>query len=208
MSRSPSRLICGISLHLILAVCAPFIQAQSTPALETPSPASAWITEFHTGYLASVGSNASPLDYAMLPQLLTIKTPSHWQFQTFGVLWRVRSRAALELTPIIDGPESYFAGMTFAPSLEWWNASQTWSAFLSAGGGVGWMDSQGQSIPGAQGQDFNLTWFVHTGLSWQLTPRLSASLGARFQHISNGGQDEINPGIDAFGPTLGLGWAW
>jgi Lipid A 3-O-deacylase (PagL) len=37
---------------------------------------------------------------------------------------------------------------------------------------------------------------------------LSASLGARFQHISNGGRNDINPGIDAFGPTLGLGWSW
>lgn len=177
-------------------------------AVRPRSPESAWVTELHTGALWSVGNNASPLDYRMLPQLLTVKTPAHWEFHTGSLVWRVRSRASLEITPIIEGPESYFIGATFAPSLEWWNEARTFSTFLSAGGGFGWMDSQGQTIPGGQGQDFNLTWFVHTGVTWQITPRLSASLGARFQHISNGGQNDINPGIDAFGPTLGLGWSW
>lgn len=176
--------------------------------MPAPSPEDTWTTELHTGALWSIGSNASPLDYQLLPQLFTLKTPAHWHVQTGTHTWVIRSRASFEVTPVIQGPESYFLGITFAPSLECWNASRTLSTFFSAGGGIGWMDSQGQTIPGAQGQDFNLTWFIHTGLTWQITSHLSASIGARFQHISNGGQNEINPGIDSIGPTMSLGWNW
>jgi lipid A 3-O-deacylase len=188
----------------------PKAPAQQTPqnATESIDALDHWALEYHTGMLWSIGSNASPLDYTLLPQLFVLKTPAHGRFHVGPVPLVIRSRAALELTPIVDGPESYFAGITFAPSIEWWNNKQTVSTFLSAGGGVGWMDSQGTSIPGAQGQDFNLTWFIHTGLNWKISNRLSASIGARFQHISNGGQAEINPGIDSLGPTLGLSWHW
>jgi lipid A 3-O-deacylase len=182
--------------------------AADPKAPPSPSPEDAWSLELHTGALWSIGSNASPIDYVMLPQLLTLKTPAHWSIPLDSGDLVVRSRASFEATPIVQGPESYFIGLTLAPSIEYWNSSRSISFFFSAGGGAGFMDSQGQMIPGAQGQDFNLTWFVHTGLTWQLTPHLSASLGARFQHISNGGQNEINPGIDSLGPTLGLGWNW
>lgn len=175
---------------------------------QAPAIADAWITEFHTGYLTSIGHNASPLTYTLLPQLLVGKTPAHWRIPMFGSTMYVRSRGALEISPVIDGPESYFIGATFAPSLEWISSEGKWTTFFSAGGGGGLMDSKGYEIPGGQGQDFNLTWFIHAGVNWQLTERLSASVGARFQHISNGGQDEINPGLDAFGPTLGLSWKW
>jgi hypothetical protein len=41
---------------------------------------------------------------------------------------------------------------------------------------------------------------------YRFTDRLSAALGLYFQHISNGGQDQVNPCSDALGPTLGIGW--
>ena len=205
-SRPRCLLLSGLFCLFTLVVNAG--EPHPTLAAQPRSPETTWTTELHTGALWSIGNNASPLDYRMLPQLLTLKTPAHWEFHTGRLAWLVRSRASFEFTPVIEGPESYFVGVTFAPSLEWWNQARTFSTFLSAGGGFGWMDSQGQTIPGGQGQDFNLTWFVHTGVSWQITPNLSASLGARFQHISNGGRNDINPGIDAFGPTLGLGWSW
>ena len=68
------------------------------------------------------------------------------------------------------------------------------------------MDSRGYQIPGGQGQDFNFTWFMHGGVRYRMTDHLSAELGLYFQHISNGGQDAVNPGVDALGPMLGIGW--
>ncbi len=180
-----------------------------SPAADAPvSGPDAWAIEFHTSALWSIGDNASPLNYTLLPQLLVVKTPAHWRLHFGQTEILVRSRGALEISPIVEGPESCFAGATFAPSIEWWNQPRTFAAFFSIGGGFGWMDSKGYEIPGGQGQDFNLTWFIHSGVNWQIAPRLALSLGARFQHISNGGMDDVNPGIDALGPTLGLSWTW
>ncbi len=169
-------------------------------------PADQWELEAFTGALWSLGGGASPLDYTFLPQMISIKTPATMHGQLCGGDIFVRHRLTLEGAAIIEGPESYFFGVTFSPSIEWWNARQTCAWYFSAGGGVGVMDSQGYDIPGGQGQDFNLTWFVHSGLKFALTDACSLNLGLMFQHISNGGMDEVNPGVNALGPTLGMGW--
>jgi hypothetical protein len=64
------------------------------------------------------------------------------------------------------------------------------------------VDSQG--VPGGQGQDFTLNWFAHLGVQQVLTDRMSLRAGAMFQHMSNGGATDPNPGIDAIGFTLGI----
>ena len=191
-------------LPLFLSVHSQPVSADE-PIAVTPD---AWAAELHTGILWSVGSNASPLNYTLLPQLLVLKSPAHGRLPLGRTELLLRSRGALEISPIIAGPESAFAGVTFAPSLEWWSPSRRTAAFFSAGGGFGWMDAQGDRIPGGQGQNFNLTWFIHSGVSWRVTDHLHLSLGARYQHLSNGGQNDINPGIDGLGPTLGLSWNW
>ena len=68
------------------------------------------------------------------------------------------------------------------------------------------MDSRGDGVPGAQGQDFNFNWFIHSGVRLRVADRMTASLGLYFQHTSNGGMDRVNPGIDALGPMIGVGW--
>ncbi len=78
--------------------------------------------------------------------------------------------------------------------------------FFSSGGGVGWLDSKGYEVSGAQGQDFNLNWFIYFGARYRKQDKLSASLGVFYQHISNKGMDQINPGLDALGPLLSVGW--
>jgi hypothetical protein len=152
----------------------------------------------------SVGSRASPLNYTFLPQIFTLKTGAFmWRDRQTLV---VRNRFSLLIEPIVRGPETHFVGATAAPSIEWWNSARTFSTFFSIGGGFGWMDSQGYSVPGGQGQDFNFTWFMSAGVRFQLTERLSAATGLYFQHVSNGGLDSLNPGVDALGPTIGIGW--
>lgn len=169
-------------------------------------PADQWELEGFTGALWSLGGGASPLDYTFLPQMISIKTPATMHGKLCGGDIFVRHRLTLEGEAIIEGPESYFFGVTFSPSIEWWNARQTCAWYFSAGGGVGVLDSQGYDIPGGQGQDFNLTWFVHSGLKFAVSDSCSVNLGLMFQHISNGGMDDINPGVNALGPTLGVGW--
>jgi lipid A 3-O-deacylase len=162
--------------------------------------------DFDSGALYSVGSRASPLDYTFLPQIFTLKTGAFMRRELGSGTLVVRNRFSLLIEPIVRGPETHFVGATAAPSIEWWNSARTFSTFFSIGGGFGWMDSQGYSVPGGQGQDFNFTWFMSAGLRFQLTERLSAATGLYFQHVSNGGLDSVNPGVDALGPTIGIGW--
>jgi hypothetical protein len=78
----------------------------------------------------------------------------------------------------------------------------TWSVFGSIGGGVGWVDAQ--NVPGGQGQDFTLNWYGQLGVSRVLTDSWSLRASAMFQHLSNGGQTNPNPGLDSLGFTFGV----
>lgn len=68
------------------------------------------------------------------------------------------------------------------------------------------MDSRGGTVAGAQGQDFNLNWLLYFGSRFRWRENLNASVGVYFQHLSNGGMAEPNPGVDALGPMVSLGW--
>ena len=56
------------------------------------------------------------------------------------------------------------------------------------------------------GQDFTLNWFSQLGIRQSITEDLSILGSAYFTHHSNGGMTDPNPGIDALGFTVGLGW--
>ena len=68
---------------------------------------------------------------------------------------------------------------------------------------MGVLDSQG--VPGGEGQDFTFNWYGQLGVSAVLTQDWAFRASALFQHLSNGGQTEPNPGLNALGFTLGLG---
>jgi len=167
-------------------------------------PTEHWQVGIETSSLWEFGGNATDLDYQFLAQIVTFKSPAvlDWNLDS-GVLV-VRNRLSFLGEAITEGPESYFFGVTGGASMEWWNAQRNFSIFLSAGGGVGLLDSKGYEIVGGQGQDFNFTWYVHAGAVYRFSEQWSATLGIYFQHISNRGQDPVNPGVDALGPTLGI----
>jgi hypothetical protein len=60
-----------------------------------------------------------------------------------------------------------------------------------------------RGVPGGQGQDFTLNWFARGGVEHVTARGTKLSAGLMFHHLSNGGQTEPNPGIDALGFTLG-----
>lgn len=171
-----------------------------------PEPFDRTTFDFDSGALFSVGSRASPLNYIILPQNFSIRSKPILRYDFFNGTVVLRNRVSFLIEPIVHGPETYFMGLAAAPSIEWWSSSRVISAFFSIGGGFGWMDSKGYTIPGAQGQDFNLTWLMHGGIRLKLTDQLSTTTGLLFQHISNGGMDHVNPGIDSLGPTAGVSW--
>ena len=69
---------------------------------------------------------------------------------------------------------------------------------------MGFVDSSG--VEGGQGQDFAFNWFAQTGARFRLNETLFVTGGLLFQHISNQGLSDRNPGLNALGPTIGLSW--
>lgn len=171
---------------------------------ETEDPSLLWSFDVETSSIWNVGHNTS-IDYAILPQIISLRTPAHARLSLGASELTLRARASLLIEPIVRGPETGYLGFSFSPVVELWTPSKRTAFYVSAGGGAGWVDSQ-DGVEGAQGQDFTLNWFAETGVRFYLRPDLAFSAGAFFQHMSNGGATDPNPGIDAVGPRLGLTW--
>lgn len=185
---------------------APSATGLKLEAMRNPDPLRHWEVDLETGAIWKVGGDATPLSYVVLPQILTLKTPAQTHLSLLGGDLVMRSRFSLLLEPIIRGPENYYVGLSASGCLEWWNIKRTTSFFFAAGGGLGVMHSKGYEVEGGQGQDLNFNWLVYLGARKRWTPRMSASLGIYFQHLSNTGLDKINPGLNALGPMFGFSW--
>lgn len=162
--------------------------------------------DLEVGYLWKVGGD-TPLKYGTAPVLLTWRSPEVLGLDfADGSKIIVRNRISLEGLWIETGPENHYFGIMGAPSIEWWNAEGTWSIYGGIGGGVGWIDSQG--VVGGQGQDFTLNWFGTFGVAHAINATTQVRVGALFQHLSNGGATDPNPGLNSLGFTVGLSWGF
>lgn len=200
---SLSRWCSGVGLALSGLPLA-FSAETQPPAPPPPGAPWRWETEFTSGVLWKVGGGATPLSYVLLPQIISFKIPPISERPWAGGILVFRSRFSLLLEPIVRGPEHSYLGVAAAGEVEWRSAAGRFTGFFSAGGGFGWMDSKGYEVPGGQGQDFNLNWLIHSGVRLRVAPDWRLSLGLYFQHISNRGLDQVNPGLNALGPTVGL----
>lgn len=164
------------------------------------------VIDVETGLIWNVGSN-TPIPYRIVPTQISWRLP-YWMKKEFsnGSKLLVRHQFSLVGDWIQHGPEDYYLGVSASPSLEWWSADDRWSAYCSAGGGVGVTNSTG--AVGGQGQDFTLNWFAKAGLRYQIRRDLGIYGGAFFQHLSNGGQTDPNPGVDALGFTVGMSFSF
>ena len=156
-----------------------------------------------SGMLWNVGNN-TPLSYRLVPTQVSWRSSEFISRQYTATRLVIRHRVTLFGTWFQQGPESHYFAAAASPSLEWWNNAGTWNAYAGAGGGLGWLDAQ--DVIGAQGQSFTFNWFARAGVE-HVSPRgIRWNAGAMFQHLSNGGQTNPNPGIDAVG--FMIGWAW
>lgn len=159
-----------------------------------------------SGMLWAVRHN-TPFDYRLVPTQLS------WRSAEFlgrelpdGSRLVVRHRLTLIATWVEKGPESRYVGFAGSPSIEWWNKAGTRALVGGAGGGFGWIDSRG--VVGGQGQDLTLNWFARAGVERVFAGGGRIYTGLMFQHMSNLGMTDPNPGIDALGVTVGGGWRW
>jgi hypothetical protein len=187
--------------------CVPFALADGDPTLVAAyDPVQHWELDYESGLIWRVTGSATPLSYTVLPQMLTVKSRLVGTIRPFfGGDLVIRNRFSLLGEPIAVGPEHHFIGAAASGIMEWWDRPRTRSLFFAAGGGIGWLDSKGHEIAGAQGEDFNLNWLAYTGARFMVGKRVSVSAGAYFQHISNHGMNPVNPGLNAVGPMLSVG---
>jgi hypothetical protein len=177
------------------------------PAAPPYDPVQHWELDYESGLLWKFSGDATPLSYTVMPQLLTVKSPLVGTIRPFfGGDLVIRNRFSLLWEPIIAGPEHHFTGGSASGILEWWDHRRTRALFFAAGGGIGWLDSKGHEVRGAQGEDFNLNWLSYAGVRLLSRRRMSASAGIYFQHISNRYMNAVNPGLNAAGPMLSIGW--
>ncbi len=174
-----------------------------------PAPDRPWASSdltLETGVLWEVG-RLTPLPYRLVPTQLSWRSAEifGWTYEN-GTRLVVRHRLSLIGTWIQSGPESYYLGVSGSPSIELWNPAGTRSLYFGSGGGLGLTDSR--NVPGGLGQDFTFNWFIRGGVEIVTAKHAHLSAGLLYQHLSNGGQTDPNPGIDALGFSLGYGWAF
>ena len=166
----------------------------------------AWSVDAETGVLWRC-SDSTTADYTVMPFVLSFRTPQHLSCRIGEGLLTVRARLSLLAEAMLEGPETAYLGFSASPSVEYWfGRGRRTCAYLSVGGGCGWVDSTGE--PGGQGQDFTLNWFATACLRRVMGGGWSVHGGVMFQHLSNGGATDPNPGLDAIGPVVGCGRAF
>ncbi|BDS07790.1 hypothetical protein NT6N_28300 [Oceaniferula spumae] len=193
-----------LSSFAVGSICAGEV-TYNAPKQEEPS----WkrhVIDVETGLIWNIGSN-TPISYRIVPTQISWRIPySIKKDFSNGSKLIARHQFSLIGDWIQNGPEDYYIGLSAAPSLEWWSADDKWSIYFAAGGGVGLTNST--DVVGSQGQDFTLNWFAKTGVRYQIRQDLGIYGGAFFQHLSNGGQTDPNPGVDALGFTVGMSFSF
>lgn len=215
-SRSPLPLLLAVPL---LAAVAGSAQAGPGPSAgdsgkkpicdlpdPTADPAGVWTFDVEAGALWRASNNTF-LDYTVIPVMFSLRSPAVIRLDAGEGEITLRHRFTLLTEAVAEGPESAYLGFSASPSIEYWLRKGGPVCFYAgAGGGFGWIDST--DVPGGQGQDFTLNWFAAAGLRYYFTPTFSMNAGAMFQHWSNGGATDPNPGLDALGPVIGASWSF
>lgn len=175
----------------------------SEPITDSKDVLDSWFIDFDTASIWKI-TNTTDLNYIVLPQIVSWRSRPflQWEFGNGDLI--VRNRLSLLGEYFLEGAESYYFGFSGSPALEWWNTEQNFSLYFYIGGGAGFVDST--DIEGGQGQDFTFNWFVQTGARFRLNESLYITGGLLFQHLSNQGMSDRNPGLNSLGPTVGLSW--
>lgn len=213
LSKVHAAALCAVLLLCARAVAQPAAGGGRTEKAQRPAPSekrtepwNEWEFALETGALWKITGEATPLRYVVLPQLLTWRSPAVSERPFAGGTLIMRSRFSVLIEPIVKGPESYYLAASAAGCLEWWNLARTRALFFSSGGGLGFMDSRGHEIEGAQGQDLNFNWLMYGGVRQEWSRGRTATIGLYFQHVSNTGLDDVNPGLNALGPMVSFSW--
>jgi opacity protein-like surface antigen len=109
--------------------------------------------------------------------------------------------------PIFRGIENHYFGLNLGMRYNFVRPGSRFVPYFSGGLGLGWIDSHAE-IPGGQGQDFTFNILSAVGISYLVDDHWKISVGALYQHLSNGGQTDPNPSLNLFGPQVGASYSF
>lgn len=109
--------------------------------------------------------------------------------------------------PIFRGIENHYFGFNLGMRYNFVRPGSRFVPYFSGGVGAGWIDSHPE-IPGGQGQDFTFNILSAAGISYSVNDHWKISVGALYQHLSNGGQTDPNPSLNLFGPQVGVNYSF
>jgi lipid A 3-O-deacylase len=109
--------------------------------------------------------------------------------------------------PIFRGIENRYFGINLGMRYNFVRPGSRFVPYISGGLGLGWIDSQAQ-VFGGQGQDFTFNILSTAGISYLVDDHWKISVGALYQHLSNGGQTDPNPSLNLFGPQVGVSYSF
>ena len=109
--------------------------------------------------------------------------------------------------PIFRGIENHYFGLNLGMRYNFVRPGSRFVPYLSGGLGLGWIDSH-PDVPGSQGQDFTFNILSAAGISYLVDGHWKISVGALYQHLSNGGQTDPNPSLNLFGPQVGVSYSF
>lgn len=145
--------------------------------------------------------NKSPIDYKLSTQVFALRyqltNPSGPSFLRGN--WEISG--ILIGSAIVEGAESYFVGLGGGLRYYFVQPRARLAPFLEVRGGAGFTDSRGYKY--AQQQDFTFCYLLGAGLRYDLNQRMSFTVTAVDQHLSNAYLTRPNYGFDSVGVSLG-----
>jgi hypothetical protein len=154
-----------------------------------------------SGYL--FGAIDPPQDYQIGAEFLTARV--RWGVVRSDTWLRGYNQfyVSAVMEPILRGIENHYFGLNLGMRYNFVRPGSRFVPYFSGGLGLGWIDSHPE-IPGGQGQDFTFNILSAAGISYLVDDHWKISVGALYQHLSNGGQTDPNPSLNLFGPQVGV----
>ena len=179
-------------------------QARISTAIEEFNP-QRFEFALESGYL--FGAINPPTDYQILAEFLTARI--RWGVVRGDTWLRGYNQfyVSAMAEPILQGIENHYFGMNFGMRYNFVQPGSRFVPYFSGGLGLGWIDSHAE-IPGGQGQDFTFNILTAAGISYSINDHWKISVGALYQHLSNGGQTDPNPSLNLFGPQVGVNYSF
>jgi len=158
-----------------------------------------------SGYL--FGAINPPADYEIGAEFITARV--RWGVMQRDTWLRGYNQFYVSaiVEPIFRGIENHYFGLNLGMRYNFVRSGSRFIPYFSGGLGLGWIDSHPE-VPGGQGQDFTFNILSAAGISYLVDDHWKISVGALYQHLSNGGQTDPNHSLNLFGPQVGVSYSF